>query len=134
MSETSAVFLLLACRKLFRSLWWITILPSICFMIPGCKMSPASSPVGLWRRSGYPSSPAQKQVLLQIQGNGEYFYSKLPGRGTWEFRNDILLLNSFPGAKREELTLQDQPKMLRNVETDGVDFVPASEEVLKPSN
>jgi hypothetical protein len=82
--------------------------------------------VGWWRRSEYPSSPPNPEVLLEIRSNGEYSYSTLPGYGTWTMRGDMLVLNSYPGAKREELRVKSERRMLQNTVTDGVDYLPVA--------
>ena len=125
---------MLACRKYSLKYWGICILLLASVLVPGCKTGPASSPIGLWKSTGYPATRAPKPILLEIRANGEYFYNTLQGRGTWKFQNGILVLNAFPGAMREELMLESRPRMLRNTLTDGVDFVPFSGDPSGPTN
>jgi hypothetical protein len=92
-----------------------------------CTTSSAPSPVGKWRSSEYPSIPPNPDYFLEIKANGEYSYSDVPGHGTWSLRGDQLVLNAFPGAKREELTVESEYKKLNNKYVDAVGFVPVDE-------
>ena len=125
MSEAPAVFQMLACRKT-RMFYALMMFGVLCLVTAGCRPADVRAPVGWWRSSQYPSAPPSPESFLEIRSNGEYSYSTLPGHGRWAMRGDVLVLNPYPGAKREELKVESHPPMLRNTITDGVDFLPAA--------
>jgi len=99
-------------------------LATLAQILAGCQETKVSVAIGRWRSSAYPATPPQKPIFLEILKNGDYSYSSFPGHGRWTVRGDVLVLNRYSGTKQEEFTIQGHPKMLRNTETDGVDYLP----------
>ncbi len=118
------VVLLLLTRRMPHLIIALVALGAICILALQFDTTPAPSPVGWWKSSGYPSSPPTRALYLEIRKGGEYSYESLPGHGTWTMHGDHLKLNAYQGAKGEEFTVESKFKELRNTATDGVDFLP----------
>ena len=99
------------------------ILSIMCGLINGCNG--LVTPIGIWKSSVYPRSPAMPPYFLEIRENGEYSYSTVPGHGIWTIHDNTITLKRYGGVNEESFNLENEPKMLRNIYTDGVDFLPA---------